>query len=169
MILPFQGIFPNIHPTAFIVESAQIIGDVEIGEDSSVWFGSVVRGDVNTIRIGKRTNVQDGSLLHVTRYTHPLRLGDDITLGHGVMLHGCTVKDRCLIGMRAIVLDGAEIGEESIVGAGALVLEGAVIPPRSLAVGVPARIAKKLTEGEIQGILESAQHYLEYITMYRTA
>ncbi len=167
MILPYKGRSPRIHPTVFMVESAQIIGDVEIGELSSVWFNAVVRGDVNYIRIGKRTNIQDGCIIHVTRGTHPLHLGDDVTLGHSVTLHGCTIKNRCLIGMGAVVLDGAVVGEDAIVGAGALVLEGTVVPPRTLYVGAPARKARELTEREIKGILESAEHYIEYSDTYR--
>lgn len=167
MILSYKGLSPRIHPTVFMVESAQVIGDVEIGELSSVWFNAVVRGDVNYIRIGKRTNIQDGCIIHVTRGTHPLHLGDDVTLGHSVTLHGCTIKSRCLIGMGAVVLDGAVVGEDAIVGAGALVLEGTVVLPRTLYVGTPARKARELTEREIKGILESAEHYIEYSNTYR--
>lgn len=167
MIMSYQGITPKVHQTAFIVDTAQIIGDVEIGKDSSVWFNSVIRGDVNFIRIGNRTNIQDGCVLHVTRGTHPLFLEDDITLGHSVTLHGCRIKNRCLIGMGAVVLDGAVVGGDSIVGAGSLVLEGCEIPPRTLAVGSPARVVRELTEKEIQEILESSRHYIEYSAAYR--
>ncbi|MFY9271324.1 MAG: gamma carbonic anhydrase family protein, partial [Candidatus Manganitrophaceae bacterium] len=144
----FQDKTPRIPATVFIASSAQVIGDVEIGEESSIWFGTVVRGDVNHIRIGARTNVQDLSVLHVTRRTHPLIIGNEVTAGHRVTLHGCTVHDRVLIGMGAILLDGAEIGAGSIIGAGALVTEGAKIPPGTLALGVPARVKRSLTAEE---------------------
>ncbi len=167
MIKPFNGISPNIHPTAFLVESAQVIGDVEIGEYSGVWFNAVVRGDVNYIRIGKRTNVQDNSVLHVTKDTHPLFVEDDVTIGHNVTLHGCRVKSRCLIGMGAIVLDGAEIGEDSIIGAGALVTEGTVVPQRSLLLGMPAKVKRELTDEEVERILKSARNYIDYANIYK--
>lgn len=166
IIKPYKGVHPKIHPTVFIVESAVIIGDVEIGEYSSVWFNAVIRGDVNYIRIGDRTNVQDLCMLHVTKGTHPLVLGNDITVGHSVTLHGCTLKDRCLIGMGATVLDGAVIGEDCIIGAGALVTKGAVIPPGTLAVGMPARPKRDLTDAEKARIKQSAQNYIDYAKTY---
>ncbi len=160
MIRDYKGVFPKIHPSVFVNESAQVIGNVEIGEDSSVWFHVLIRGDVHYVRIGKRTNIQDGSLLHVTRVKWPLILGNEITIGHGVTLHGCVIKDRCLIGMRAVLLDGAEVGEESIIGAGALVTEGMVIPPRSLAFGLPAKVVRSLTDEEVGKIRQSAENYV---------
>jgi carbonic anhydrase/acetyltransferase-like protein (isoleucine patch superfamily) len=160
MIQGYKGVFPKIHPSVFVNESAQIIGNVEIGEDSSVWFHVLIRGDVHYVRIGKRTNVQDGSLLHVTRVKWPLILGDEITVGHGVTLHGCVIRDRCLIGMRAVLLDGSEVGEESIIGAGALVTEGMIIPPRSLAFGLPAKVVRGLTDEEAAKIRQSAENYV---------
>jgi carbonic anhydrase/acetyltransferase-like protein (isoleucine patch superfamily) len=160
MIRDYKGILPKIHPSVFVEETAQVIGDVEIGENSSVWFHAVIRGDVHYIRIGKRTNIQDGSLLHVTRVKWPLILGNEITIGHGVTLHGCVIKDRCLIGMKAVLLDGVQVGEESIVGAGALVTEGMVIPPRSLALGLPARVVRPLTDEEVAKIRQSAENYV---------
>ncbi len=166
MIMPYKGISPRIHETAFIVDNASIIGDVEIGEHSSVWFNAVVRGDVHYIRIGKRTNVQDNSTLHVTKDTYPLIIGDDITIGHNVILHGCTVRDRCLIGMGSIILDNAEVGEDSIVGAGALVTEGMKVPPRSLVLGVPGKVKRALTDDEVARILRSAKNYMEYSRNY---
>ncbi len=161
-MIPFKSIYPKLHETVFTVESAAIIGDVEIGEHSSIWFNAVVRGDVHYIRIGARTNVQDNSALHVTHDTHPLVLGDDITVGHNVTLHGCTIEDRCLIGMGAIVLDGAVVGADSMVGAGALVTEGMVVPPGSLVVGLPGRVKRTLSEDEKAGILQSATNYIKY-------
>lgn len=166
MIMPYKGISPRIHETAFIVDNASIIGDVEIGERSSVWFNAVVRGDVHYIRIGERTNVQDNCTLHVTKDTYPLIIGNDITIGHNVILHGCTVRDRCLIGMGAIILDNAEVGEDSIIGAGALVTEGMKVPPRSLVLGVPGKVKRELTDEEVARILKSANNYIEYSRNY---
>lgn len=166
MLKPYKGIWPKLHESVFVEASAQVIGDVWIGEDSSIWFNAVVRGDVNYIRIGDRTNVQDNSTLHVTKDTCPLIIGSDITIGHGVVLHGCTVKDRCLIGMGAIILDRAEIGEDSIVGAGALVTEGTKVPPGSLVLGMPAKVARELKPEEKARILRSARNYIEYTRNY---
>ncbi len=167
MIRAYKGTRPTIHPSVFVEASAQVIGDVEIGEGSSVWFNAVIRGDVHTIRIGQRTNIQDGCLLHVTRTTFPLAVGDDVTVGHGAILHGCTVKARCLIGMGAIILDGAEIGDDSIIGAGALVPEGKTIPPRSLAVGAPARVVRALSEEELTRTRQAAVHYVKDAEVYK--
>lgn len=166
MLMAYKGIRPVIHETVFIVDSAIVIGDVEIGEHSSIWFNAVVRGDVNYIRIGSRTNVQDNSSLHVTNGTHPLIIGSEVTIGHSVTLHGCTVKDRCLIGMGAILLDGSVIGEDSVIGAGTLVKEGMVVPPRSLVVGLPGRVARELTAEEVARIKKSAANYIEYARDY---
>lgn len=166
MIMPYKGVMPKIGGNVFIEESARVIGDVEIGRDSSIWFNAVVRGDVNYIRIGDRTNVQDNCTLHVTKDIFPLVIGNDITIGHNVILHGCTVKDRCLIGMGAIILDNAEIGEDCIIGAGALVKEGAKIPPGSLVVGLPAKVAREIRPEEKARILKSAQNYIEYAANY---
>lgn len=167
MLLPYKGITPKLHETVFVQHGVRIIGDVEIGENSSVWFNTVIRGDVNYIRIGKRTNIQDNSSLHVTKDTYPLIIGDDVTVGHGVVLHGCTVKDRCLIGMGAVLLDDAEIGPDSIVGAGALVTEGTKVPSGSLVIGMPARVSRLLRPEEISRILRSADNYIEYTKNYR--
>lgn len=166
MIHPFQEKVPKLSLGVFIEASAQVIGDVEIGEYGSIWFGSVVRGDVNYIRIGARTNIQDLSVLHVTRRTHPLIIGNEVTVGHRVTLHGCTVRDRVLVGMGAILLDGAEIGEGSIVGAGALVTEGVKIPPGSLAVGMPARVKRPLTAEESAFLAQSARNYVDLAQVY---
>ncbi len=166
MLIPYRGVSPRLHETVFRVEGATIIGDVEIGEHSSVWFNAVVRGDVHYIRIGKRTNVQDNSTLHVTKETYPLIIGDDVTIGHNVVLHGCTVNDRCLIGMGAIVLDNAQIGEDTIIGAGALVTEGAMVPPGSLVIGVPGKVVRALRPEEIGRIKRSAMNYIEYARNY---
>lgn len=168
IIEPYKGIYPKIHPTVFVVETAVIIGDVEIGEYSSVWYHAVIRGDVHYIRIGCRTNIQDLCMLHVTKDIYPLILGNDITVGHSVTLHGCTIKDRCLIGMGATILDNAVVSEDCIIGAGALVTEGVVIPPGTLAVGAPAKPRRDLTEEEKAKIRQSAQNYIEYARTYKT-
>ena len=166
MLKPYKGKMPKLGEGVFVEESAQVIGDVEIGAFSSVWFNAVVRGDVHHIRIGDRTNVQDNCTLHVTKDTYPLIIGSDITIGHNVILHGCTVKDRCLIGMGAIILDNAEIGEDCIVGAGALVTEGMKVPPGSLVLGIPAKAVRAVKPEEKARILRSAQNYIEYSRNY---
>jgi carbonic anhydrase/acetyltransferase-like protein (isoleucine patch superfamily) len=168
MILPFQGKMPAVAASAFIVDSARVIGDVVIGEESSVWFNAVVRGDVNFIRVGRRTNIQDGCVLHVSRHTYSLTVENEVTVGHGVILHGCVVRSRCLIGMGAVIMDGVEIDENCIVGAGALVTSKTVIPPRSLVIGSPARVKRELTDEEVRSILNSAEHYVDDIKNYRS-
>jgi len=157
---------PAVHATAFVDASAQVIGDVEIGADTSVWMHAVVRGDVNAIRIGARTNLQDGVVVHVMHETHATAIGDDVTVGHSAVIHGCTIADRVLIGMGAIVLNGASIGSDSLVAAGSLVTEGARFPPRSLVMGAPARVKRALTDAEVASILESARHYVELSRNY---
>lgn len=166
-VRPFGGKSPRLHDSAFLAESAVVIGDVEMGEQSSLWFGSILRGDVHAIRIGARTNVQDLSIVHVTGGKYPTTVGEDVTLGHRVTLHGCTVEDRCLIGIGAIVLDGAVVGEDSIVGAGALVTPGSVIPPRSLVLGSPAKVKRGLSVEEIASLRESAQRYVRRAQEYQ--
>ncbi len=162
LVRSHHGVMPKIDPSVFVAEGAVVIGDVSIGEASSVWYRCVVRGDVNFIRIGSRTNLQDGCIVHVHQKTHPCLVGDDVTAGHGVILHGCTVKDRCLIGIDATVLDGAVIGEEAIVGAGSLVAPGTVVPPRRLALGRPAKVVRELTDRDLAWIRESAANYARY-------
>jgi len=166
MIDPFLDKLPRIAPSVFIAPSADVIGDVEIGGESSVWFGVVIRGDVHFIRIGERSSIQDLSMLHVTRRTHPLVIGDEVTVGHHVMLHGCTIGSRVLIGMGAIILDGAVVGDGSIVGAGALVTEGMKIPPGSMAFGSPARVKRALREKESDFLSQSAQNYVDLAKIY---
>ncbi|MBA3240551.1 MAG: gamma carbonic anhydrase family protein [Acidobacteria bacterium] len=167
MIRPFRGQHPQIHPTAFVEESAQLIGDVSIGAQSSVWFNAVVRGDVCHIRIGERTNIQDGTVVHVANGTHATILEDEVTVGHNVTLHGCYVERGCLVGMGSIVMDGVHVGERSIVAAGALVSPGTIIPPRSLVMGVPARVKRPLTDEEAAGLDTFWQNYVEYTRVYR--
>ncbi|HJT21258.1 MAG TPA: gamma carbonic anhydrase family protein [Nitrospira sp.] len=166
MIRTFQGIKPKIPSSCFIEETGVVIGDVEMGDQCSVWFHAVVRGDVHYIRIGHRTNVQDLCMLHVTHEAHPLIVGSDVTIGHHVVLHGCTIHDRVLVGMGAIVMDGAVIGEDSIVGAGALVTEGTIVPPKSLILGSPAKVKRPVTDGELTWIKTSAENYVKYAGQY---
>ena len=167
MIRPFRGIHPQIHPTAFVEESAQVIGDVHIGAHSSVWFGAVVRGDVFHVRIGERTNVQDGTVIHVSNGTHATILEDEVTVGHNVTLHGCHVERGCLVGMGSILMDAVRIGAESIVAAGALVSPGTVVPPRSLVMGVPAKVKRQLTDEEVAGLAQFWKNYVGYVQQYK--
>jgi carbonic anhydrase/acetyltransferase-like protein (isoleucine patch superfamily) len=166
-IRPYRGKRPQIAASAYIDAAAVIIGDVVIGEDSSVWPCTVIRGDVHYIRIGARTNIQDGCVLHVMRDEHPLVLGDDVTVGHAVTLHGCTIESRCLIGMGAVLLNGVTVGTGSIVAAGALVLEGTKIPAGSLVVGHPAKVRRQLTGIDQASIDAYAKRYVEYKNIYR--
>lgn len=168
MIRTFQGLKPTVPSSCFIEETGIIIGDVVMGEHCSVWFHAVVRADVHYIRIGDRTNVQDLCMLHVAHDTHPLIIGHDVTIGHHVVLHGCTIKDRVLIGMGSIIMDGAVIGDDSIVGAGSLVTEGTVVPPKSLILGSPAKIKRPVTEKELVWIEQSAANYVKYAGQYLT-
>lgn len=160
MILPHHEIWPKIHPSCFLAPSSDVIGEVEIGEESSVWFQVVIRGDVNWIKIGSRTNIQDHSMLHVTRVKSPLKVGDDVTVGHRVTLHGCTVGNRILIGMGAILLDDCEIGDDCIVGAGTLVTKGTKVPAGSLIIGSPGKVVRPLNEEERAFLKKSAQNYV---------
>ena len=167
-IITYAGIEPKIHPTAFIARGAVILGDVEIGEESSVWFNCVLRGDVHEIRIGKRTNIQDLTMCHTTYNKHPLHIGDNVTVGHKAMLHGCTVEEAVLIGMQATVLDKAVIRRYSMVAAGAVVKEGFEVPEGTLVAGVPARVVRELTNEERSKLDQSAQNYIDYVASYRT-
>lgn len=167
MILPYSGKAPNIHPSVFMAPGVHIVGDVAIGQDSSIWFNSVVRGDVNSVRIGERTNIQDGCILHVTHETGSLTIGDDVTVGHGAILHGCTLARLCLIGMGAIILDNAEINSYTLVAAGAMVRTRAKFPEGVLLAGVPARVVRDLTDDERTMIEQSSRWYVEYAREYR--
>jgi carbonic anhydrase/acetyltransferase-like protein (isoleucine patch superfamily) len=168
MLRAYRGTYPTIEPSAYIDESAQIIGDVVIGAESSVWMQVVIRGDVHRIRIGAGTNLQDGTIVHVMRGTHPTTIGDEVTVGHGAIVHGCTIGPRCLVGMGAILLNGVVVGEDSIVAAGSLLPEGLVVPPRSLVMGSPGRIRRSLTDEEVASILDYAKRYVEYRLDYMT-
>jgi carbonic anhydrase/acetyltransferase-like protein (isoleucine patch superfamily) len=168
MLRPYQGKSPLIHPSCYIDDSAQIIGDVDIDENSSVWMNAVIRGDVFAIRIGKNSNVQDCSVLHGMRYKYGVTLGDWVTVGHSVTLHGCTVGDRCLIGMGAVILNNARIGEGSIIAAGTVIPEGTVVEPFSLWTGVPGKFKKRIDdEASRQTILMYAKNYVDYTQIYR--
>jgi len=166
MIRAFKGIAPRIHPDALILEHCVIAGDVVIGAESSVWFHATIRGDVGAVRIGARSNIQDGCVLHESTGRTPLVIEDDVTVGHGAILHGCHLKSRCLVGMGATVLDQAVVGENAMVGAGALIPEGMIVPDGHLAVGVPAKVRRPLTEAEIAALKESADHYVAYAKEY---
>ncbi len=167
MIGWFKDAYPRIAPSAFVALNATVIGNVEIGDHSSVWFGAVVRGDVNYIKIGSFSNLQDNSVVHVTTAKYPTVIGDEVTMGHRVMIHGCVVGSRCLIGMSAIILDGVEIGDECLVAAGALVPPNTKVPPRSLLMGFPARVVRKLTDEDIAEIERVARHYANLAAWYR--
>ena len=162
MLRPYRLVTPTVHPSAFIDVSAQVIGDVHVGAESSVWMNVVVRGDVNYIRVGARTNIQDLTLVHVMRQTHPTVIGDDVTIGHSAVIHGCTIEDRCLIGMGAILLNGCRIGTGSIVAAGTLVPEETIVPPGSMVMGVPAKVRRQLTAEEDASIQRYADRYVQY-------
>lgn len=174
MIMEFQGAKPRIASDVFVAPSADIIGDVFIDEGSSVWFGTVIRGDVNSIKIGKRTSIQDLSMIHVTHFKKEdqsdgfaTTIGDDVTIAHRVMLHGCTIEDACLIGMSATILDGAVIGKESIVGANSLVTKNKIFPPRSLIMGNPAKVVRALSDEEVASLYHSADNYVKFKAMYQ--
>jgi gamma-carbonic anhydrase len=168
MIRPFNKIFPRVHDTAFVTDDAILIGDVEIGEDSSVWFGSILRGDVNYIRIGERTNIQDQTIIHVSSKGLPTIVGDEVTVGHRVTLHACHVERGCLIGIGAILMDGVRVGSQSLVGADSLLTPGTQIPPRSLVIGSPARVKRELSEDELSSLDRSWRNYVELKEQYRS-
>ncbi len=162
----YNGKTPEIPASVYVAHNAVVIGDVVIGANSSVWFNAVVRGDEHYIRIGARTNVQDNCVLHVTHQTHPLFIGDDVTIGHGAIIHGCRIKNTCLIGIGAIVLDGSVVGEESIVAAGSVVKEGMIVPPRTLVAGIPAVVKRDLTQADIDFIMRLTNNYIEITKTY---
>lgn len=173
MLMKFKNWFPKIKKSAWVAPSADVIGNVKIGKDSSIWFGVVIRGDVHKIRIGKRTSIQDLSMVHVTHYKkddmsdgHPTIIGDDVTIGHKVMLHGCNIQNGCLIGMSATILDGAVIGKGSIVGAHSLVTSNKVFPPNSLIMGSPAKVVKTLSKEESDNLLVHAARYVNFKNEY---
>jgi carbonic anhydrase/acetyltransferase-like protein (isoleucine patch superfamily) len=166
MIRPFRGIHPQIDQTAFIADSAQVIGDVHVGEQASIWFGTVVRGDMFHIRIGDRTNVQDNCVLHTRTGEKPTILEDEVTVGHSVTLHGCHVEHGSLIGIGSIVLDDVRVGAQSLVAAGSLISPRTIIPPRSLVMGSPGRVKRPLTDEEVADLARHWQNYVEYSAYY---
>lgn len=165
-IYELDGAAPLISDAAWVADSAQVMGDVELADDASVWFGAVIRGDVESIRIGRRSNIQDMSVLHAD-VGMPLTVGDDVTVGHQVMLHGCTIGDGSLIGIGAVVLNGAKIGKGCLVGAGSLVTEGKEFPDGSMILGSPAKVVRQLTPEQLEGLLQSAQHYVDNARRFR--
>lgn len=167
MIDSFLGQSPDLGDGVYVSDTAAVVGDVTLGDGASVWFGASLRGDVHWIRIGAGSNVQDNATVHVSRGTHPCDVGAGVTIGHNAVVHGCTIEDDVLIGMGAVVLDGAVIGAGSLVGAGALVTGGTVVLPRSLVLGSPARVARPLTEAEVEGNRANAAHYVRMARMYR--
>lgn len=167
MILPFLDASPVYDDSNFIADSAAVIGDVVLGPEASIWFNATVRGDVNWIRIGARSNVQDNAVVHVTNGTAPTRIGDDVTIGHSAVVHGCTLHDRVLVGIGAVVLDHAVVGSDSLIGARALITGGLEIPPRSLVLGAPARLVRTLTDDEVASVRAYAANYVRYSALYR--
>ena len=159
MLIEYEGITPDVHSSVFVAPGAMIIGDVTIGEESSIWFNSVLRGDLEPIRIGCRTNVQDGAVIHMDKEI-PCIIGDDVTIGHGAILHSCTIGNEALIGMGAILLTGSVIGERAIVAAGTLVREGQEIPPGTVAMGVPAKVRREATEAELERVRHGKDDYV---------
>ena len=169
IVRAYEGKQPRLGARVFIADNAAVIGDVDLGDDCSIWYSAVVRADVHRIRIGARTNIQDNCTLHVTYRTHPVEIAEEVTIGHGVVAHGCTIERHALIGMGSRVLDGAVIGELALVGAGALVPEGMRVPARTLVVGVPARVKRPLTADEIAHLEQSWKNYVGYKDRYLQA
>jgi gamma-carbonic anhydrase len=167
MIIPYNNIIPKIDKSVFICEGAQIIGDVILEKNVSVWFNSVIRGDVNYIRVGEETNIQDGSILHVTYKKYPLIIGKSVTIGHGAIIHGCKVNDYVLLGMGTVLLDNCIINSNSFIAAGTLIKENFVVPEGVLVAGVPGKIIRNLSSEEIEKIRKSAKNYLLYVNNYR--
>lgn len=165
----WEGREPRIGARVFVAENVTLIGDVELGDDASVWYGAVLRGDVHSIRIGARTNIQDNCVLHVTNGTHAIDIAEEVTIGHGVIAHGCTIARAALIGMGSRVLDGARVGELALVAAGALVSEGMDVPPRTLVAGVPAKVKRELRDDEIAKLEQSWKNYMGYKDAYLNA
>lgn len=161
-LFPYKDLFPKVNEDVFLASGAKLIGDVQIEEGGSVWYNTVIRGDVNFVRIGKNSNVQDNSMLHVTNEKYPLNIGNRVTIGHSVTLHGCTIEDLCLIGMGATILDNATVETKSIVAAGSLVKQGFTVPSGKLVAGVPAKVIRDLTEDELAELERSADRYVKY-------
>ena len=169
MIHAYKGVVPKVHPSVFVAASADVIGDVELGEESSVWFNTVVRGDVNYIRVGRGSNLQDGTVIHVNRKGNPTVLEEYVTVGHAARLHGCHIKSHCLIGIGAVVLDGVVLEEECLVAAGAVVSPGTKVPRGSVLMGTPARVKRQVTEADLDLIRRSANNYIALAAEYKAA
>ena len=167
-IRSFQGVAPRLHSSVFVAEGAHVIGNVEIGEESSVWYNTVLRGDVNTITVGARTNIQDLTMVHVDRGTHPTRIGDDVTIGHHVVIHGCTIGNRVLVGIGAIVLNGVVIEDDAFIAAGSLLTPGLRVPSGSMVMGSPGKVRRQLTDAEREGLLTSAAGYVLNAKLHRS-
>ncbi|MGV3713491.1 gamma carbonic anhydrase family protein [Pseudolysinimonas sp.] len=168
LLVPFDGHRPQIDPEAWVAPNATVIGRVRIAADANVWYGAVMRGDIDEIVLGARSNLQDNAVIH-TESGSPTIIGEDVSIGHGAIVHGCVVEDGCLIGMNATVLNGAVLGAQTLVAAGALVLEGTVVPPRSLVAGVPAKVRRELTDAEVAGLHANAARYVPRSKLYRDA
>ncbi|MGH9856428.1 MAG: gamma carbonic anhydrase family protein [Acidobacteriota bacterium] len=166
-IYTFNGREPQIHSSVFLAAGSVVIGDVELAENVSVWFNTVIRGDVERIRVGRNTNIQDNTVIHVTHFANPVWVGENVTIGHAAVLHGCTIQDNALVGIKAVVLDRAVVGEGALVAAGAVVRPGTVIPPGMLAAGVPAKVLRPLTPDEKLMVAEGHENYINYVRHYR--
>jgi len=167
MLHPFLGRTPSIPASAFVADSADIVGDVALGEQASIWYNTTLRGDVNWIRIGARSNVQDNAVVHVSNRVAPTRIGEDVTVGHSAVVHGCTIHDRVLVGMGAVIMDQTVVGSDSLIGARALLTEGTEIPPRSLVIGSPAKVVRSLSDEEVARVARYAARYVKYSRIYR--
>jgi len=165
-VLPFRGMRPVLGKDVFVAPFALVIGDVIVGDGSSIWYQTVVRGDLNFIRIGRNTNLQDACVLHVTAHVHPVRIGHEVSVGHGAIIHGATIADGCLIGMGATIMDGAQLGEQAMVGAHSLVPPGMEVPPRSLVLGSPGRVKRSLSADELRMMAATAEHYRDYARLH---
>jgi gamma-carbonic anhydrase len=167
MIRPFGGVHPQIPESAYVDVSAQVIGDVHLGEQSSIWCNAVLRGDMFYIRVGDRSNIQDNCVVHTRTGSHPTILEDEVTVGHSVTLHGCYIERGALIGIGSIVLDDARVGTQSLIAAGSLISPGTIIPPRSLVMGIPARVKRPLSEAEVIGLNDFWQNYVKFTSLYK--
>lgn len=167
MIKSFQGATPQLHDTVFVSENVSIIGDVTIDSETNVWFGTVIRGDMNSVTIGKRTNIQDNTTIHVTTEMGPTVIGDEVTIGHNAIVHGCILENRCLVGMGSVILDNAVIGEGAIIGAGAVVPPNKIIPPKTMWMGVPAKYIRDVSDAEFNDNVGNAQHYINFADKFK--
>ena len=166
MIKKFKNIQPQLGRNVYISENAVVIGDVTLGDEVNIWFGSILRGDMHYIKIGNRSNIQDNAVVHVTTAVSPTNIGSGVTVGHGAILHGCTIEDDCMIGMGAVVMDDAVIGSSSLVGAGALIPPNMIVPPKSLVVGMPGKVSRKIRKEEYKIIIERPQEYIDLAAVY---